>query len=600
MFQLFFKRTSTFLHQFHNDILFFLLCFSAFYYNFYLFFQTVERPIATEIYSSLFLHLTAALALCLPIFAVKRRKAILLIILTGLNCYLVCNLLYYRTYFTLLPFDSYTMMGNLGNLYDSIVSAFHRSDIFFFIPTIILTIGYFLYFRKKMTPLRTSTRAILAATGSFVIIFTIGLNLFLERKEVSNLLSDENEFKYDVIDGASTYGFLHCWFWQFKAAINSNETLTDNEKTTLEHRLAKHRSQQTLNYKNSLAGKNLIIIIVESLESFPIGQKTDNIPLTPCLNKLITNEQCLYAPHMVPQVNIGHSSDTQLIFNTGLLPPHTGAACFKYAHNEYPSIPKALKTKGYASHTLLGGNGSFWNQGVMNKTYGYDELISIEQFNEDESYDFGLTDSTFLVQSAEKIKKFKQPFLAQLITLSSHDPYVLIDHRCYLKVPSDCPEELGRYLNAVHYVDKCIGLFTDKLKKSGLWNNSIIIISGDHQATKQKPREWEKYITRQWKVPMNRTPFIILNGPAKQNYKAEIGQIDVYPTLIELFGLMDYHWHGLGYSIFDPHKPEIAVNARYEAFGNFRQTSTYRLNEVKQAWETSDLIIRKNYFSTKQ
>lgn len=597
MFQHSLKRPVTFLRHFHSDILFFSLSVISVYYNFYLFFQTVERPIATEIHSCLFLHLTAALALCLPYFAVKRRKAIVLVLLTALNCYLVCNLLYYRTYFTLLPFDSYTMIGNLGDLYDSITSAFHRGDILFFVPTLILSALYFGYFRRRTVALRPMIRVACACVGGLIVAITIGLNLYWERNEISNLLSDENEFKYDVIDGASTYGFLHCWFWQFRAAVNSNEKLTEEERTKIAHRLTKQQQQQIFASKDSLAGKNLIVLIVESLESFPIGQKTGKTALTPCLNKLIAEEKCLYAPHMIPQVNIGHSSDTQLIFNTGLLPPHTGAACFKYARNEYPSLPKALKSRGYTSHTLLGGNGSFWNQGVMNKTYGYDELISIEQFNEDESYDFGLTDSTFLAQASDKIKGFKSPFLAQLVTLSSHDPYVLINHRSYLKMPADCPEELGRYLNAVHYVDKCIGMFVDKLKANDLWKNSVVVISGDHQATKQKPREWEKYIGKQWKASMNRTPFIVLNGPATQYYKSEVGQIDVYPTLIDLFGLKEYHWHGLGYSMFDPMKPHVAINARYEAFGDFGNTPAGKLAEVKQAWETSDLMIRKNYFA---
>jgi hypothetical protein len=82
--------------------------------------------------------------------------------------------------------------------------------------------------------------------------------------------------------------------------------------------------------------------------------------------------------------------------------------------------------------------------------------------------------------------------------------------------PNDTPKELSRYLNAVNYVDKCIGLFIAKLKKSGLFQNSIILISGDHQATKQHPAEWSNYITKTWKSDMSRTPFIIINGADKK------------------------------------------------------------------------------------
>ena len=91
---------------------------------------------------------------------------------------------------------------------------------------------------------------------------------------------------------------------------------------------------------------------------------------------------------------------------------------------------------------MLGGNASFWNQGVLTKQLGYDDLIAVDQYNCDEYYEMGLTDSTFLAQSVEKLNAFRQPFMAQLITLSSHDPYKLPDDRIYLKVPAGCPPDM--------------------------------------------------------------------------------------------------------------------------------------------------------------
>jgi len=279
-----------------------------------------------------------------------------------------------------------------------------------------------------------------------------------------------------------------------------------------------------------------------------------------------------------------------------MLPPHNGAACFKYQHNTYNTLAKALHNIGYTSHTLLGGNGSFWNQGVMTRTLGYDELIAIEQYKNDESYDFGLTDSTFLAQSAEKISQFKSPFLAQLITLSSHDPYVLLNHRIYLKVPKNCPDELGRYLNAIRYVDKCLGSFIADLQKNGILDKSILVISGDHDGTKQQPKQWKSFARKEWNTEIGMTPLIILNATKKHVYKPIVGQIDVYPTLVDILGLKNYGWHGLGQSILSKNKLAFAVNARFDEFGDTKKLPKEATAHIREASEISDLMIRKNYF----
>jgi phosphoglycerol transferase MdoB-like AlkP superfamily enzyme len=599
MFRTAIAATTKFLYKYRYNILFYWLSVAVLYFNFWLFFDVVERQIATDLPSTVFLHLATCFALSLPFFWAKIRKGLLFCVLFFINIYLICNLLYYRTYFSILPLDSYTMISNLGELTDSIISAFHWGDILFVVPTLALLVAYLLFFRKRLVLESGKLRLINSGLIIMGISATIGINLYIDRHEVSNLLSDENEFKYDVVDGASTYGFLHCWIWQFKSLMEANKELTPAEKTQIQQWLAEHKKYESFDYPCDSTRKNLILIIVESLESFPIGNKLAGQEITPFLNSLIHAKNCFYAPHMVPQVNIGHSSDTQLIFNTGMLPPHNGAACFKYQHNSYYSLAKALHSNGYNSHTLLGGNGSFWNQGVMTKTLGYDELIAIEQFRDDESYDFGLTDSTFLAQSVEKVNSFKSPFLAQLITLSSHDPYVLLHNRIYLKAPKDCPPEMARYLNAVHYVDKCLGIFIAGLRTSGVLDKSIVVISGDHDGTKQQPAQWEKYAFKQWHCTISQTPFIVVNSPVTKTYTPVAGQIDVYPTLLDMLGLKSYGWHGLGQSLFSKGKAGFAVNARFDEFGNTTKLSPQLVLHTREVWQVSDLMIRNNYFEKK-
>jgi phosphoglycerol transferase MdoB-like AlkP superfamily enzyme len=582
--------------RYKYNILFHLLTVGVLYAGFVHFFNVVERPIDSERWSPTLLHWVTCLLLSLPLCAVKRRKSIIFYLLFLLDFYLIGNLLYYRTYFTLLPLDSFTMIGNLNGLGDSIMGSFRPGDIWFLIPTIALLVLYIFYFRQRIEPESLRSRVALSSVIVGVSALTIGLNLYICRNEEGNLLSEDNDFRYDMVEGASSFGFVHYWAWQVRSLMSAHHPITEKEKAEVENWLLHHRQTSAFGTTDSLNGKNVIMVIVESLESFPIGQKVDGKEITPNLNRLLATENCVYAPHVVPQVNGGHSSDAQLLFNAGMLPLHSGAACFRSTHNTLYTLAKALREKGYHSCTLEGGNASFWNQGVFNKVLGYDDLIAIDRFTDDESYDFGLSDSTFLAQASAKLAGFKQPFFAQLITLSSHDPYTLPDDRIYMQPPSGCPHDMGKYLNAIHYVDQCLGRFVAKLRENGLLQRSVLMITGDHHATKRQPEKWDAYAKR-WNVRTGFTPLIIVNSGEKRVYTPYVGQIDIYPTLLDLFGLREYAWHGEGQSIFDAHKRAFAVNARLQQFGDAKSLSTEEIRQAFLAWHISDLMLTKDYFA---
>ena len=143
---------------------------------------------------------------------------------------------------------------------------------------------------------------------------------------------------------------------------------TKLEIAKIENYLDKYGNHYTDNNYSVSERKNLILIIVESLNSWVINFKIDNIEVTPFLNQLCCQSNSIVALKMQPQVKDGRSSDAHFIYNTGILPLKKGAVAMRYGKAIYPSLAKALKN--YTTIEFICDDAKFWNQKVTAYSYG--------------------------------------------------------------------------------------------------------------------------------------------------------------------------------------------------------------------------------------
>lgn len=330
--------------------------------------------------------------------------------------------------------------------------------------------------------------------------------------------------------------------------------------------------------------KNCIIVIIESFESWAINATFDDITITPNINALINDSASQFFPFTKVLTKDGRSSDAQLMINTGLLPIKTGPSCFKYGTNEYPSLPQYFKKIGYQNHILIGGEKTFWNHETFAKTQGFDNIYTKEDF-ETEGYMcgfLGISDSAFFKQSLVKLKSFTQPFYSELISLSSHDPFSLPEG--YTKTNFDCNDEyICNYITSLSYVDNVIGQFIKDLKENNLYQNSKIIITGDHEGVGPKRNDFFTKYKDRIIAPFNSYPFIVpyivLNSKEPKIDTTLIGQIDIYPSIIDEFNISNNEWKGFGHSVYD---------------------TTERIDNINELYNLSDAIIQTNFFNTKE
>lgn len=227
-------------------------------------------------------------------------------------------------------------------------------------------------------------------------------------------------------------------------------------------------------------GKNLIIIQIESIQNFVIGETYNGQEITPNLNQLIGGDT-LYFDHYYSSMGKGNTADADFSTITSLYSVIEGASYDLYYENDYIGLPRLLKNSGYSTNASIGMSKDFYNRDTAYANLGYDCFYSSDTFDMNEISGMGLTDRSMFAQMADNLEKTKTPFYSFILTLTNHYPYVLDESLISLKLKEvDVDSQFGNYLQAVNYTDQAIGEFIDQLKDKGLYEDSIIVLYGDH------------------------------------------------------------------------------------------------------------------------
>jgi len=175
------------------------------------------------------------------------------------------------------------------------------------------------------------------------------------------------------------------------------------------------------------------------------------------------------------------------------------------------------------------------------------------------------------------------PFYAHIITESSHTPFVAIpmDRRPLRLSASDEKTLSGKYIGSVSYTDMAMGEFFSALKKSGIWDDSIVIIYGDHSAVldggvnKGDSRIADQILGRPYAwIDHQRIPLIIhLPGQTQPHVETKPdGQVDIMPTIADLVGLDISQTPHVGRSVF-VNAPSFVPTRAYLPAGSFINNS---------------------------
>ena len=533
-------------------------------------------------YKAMMIALANALLLLSPYWLLRRRwRWLVWIPLTLLTIWCVGQLCYCRAYDDLMPWQSLTLTDNVNTtLMNSTLSLMRWHDLLIVIPFLMLVLASLLGRRVKADADR-HIRPFLITLLAWLGAALVGYVNYGENYEKRYLHNFSNK-GYFIQNGLIPYGIYSLY-----QTLVMNHSLTDDERAMVERFLREECPHYTDNAYCAVPGRNLVFIIVESLHTWPIGMEVNGREVTPVLNDLVAGDGTIYAPHVLFQTSHGHSSDAHFIYNTGLAALRDGAVAVNYGNGPYPSLAEALD--GYDCREIICTPGINWNQSVTSRTYGFSRLYTRDDLNaagmlmrHNNIDDAALTDF-----AAGLLPQLHQPFFLEMVTMTMHVPFSNGNSRpSWITVSDTLNADARNYLNCVNITDSCIGAFIHELRRLHLDENTVVAIVSDHTQiylNRVEGRSDYEWTDDEWGIPL-----IVAGCDTTMRYDPVVGQIDVFPTLLDVMGANAYPWKGLGHSIL--RYPVIgAVQPRnMSVIGDSTNALT---PQQRQVWDISRLLI---------
>lgn len=332
--------------------------------------------------------------------------------------------------------------------------------------------------------------------------------------------------------------------------------------------------------------RNLIYIYAESLESSYFSKELggiEDVNLLEGLTSLTADNLNFSNSESFGGGTVVEGSD----YTTGALvsqmlglPNKVSFESFSAAtfHKEFlPSaigLGNILQENGYSQHFLIGSDKRFGNRDLLFKDHGdydiYDYYSAIEEGRVPSDYYvwWGIEDGKLFNIAKEQLKdisKSDKPFNYTILTTNTHHFEGYQEEDCKASFED-------KYSNAIYCSAFQISDFVNWAKKQPFYQNTTIIISGDHFTMNNS------HFSSNASVEDRRIYNLFINAPTKapNSKNRDFLTIDMFPTTLAALGVkIDGDRLGLGTNLFSSKKTLLEeygysyINAEVSKYSSF-------------------------------
>ncbi|MHC0036271.1 LTA synthase family protein [Pseudoneobacillus sp. C159] len=485
---------------------------------------------------------SSLLFLGLAFFFKGRKKYTWLLISYFLMSFLLyANILYYRFFNDFITLPTLTQTQNFGDVSGSVVSLLKPYDILFFLDFFIL-LGL-IVFRVVKKEVADMNRFKVAALFSFALAIS-SVNLALAETDRPQLLTRGFDRNY-IVKYLGMYNYTIYDAVQSTKASAQRVLADSNDITEVINFTKSNYAEPNPAYFGKGKGMNVIYLHLESMQNFLINYKLHGEEVTPFLNSLVNEKNTMYFDNFFHQTAQGKTADAEFMLENSLFGLPQGSAFTTKGLNTYQAAPAILGQHGYSSAVFHGNSGTFWNRNEIYKSFGYINFFDANYYEmkPEDLAEYGLMDKPFFQESIPMLESLPQPFYTKFITVSNHFPYPIKEELATIAPHTTGDKSVDSYFQTARYADEALKQFFEYLKESGLYDNSIIIMYGDHYGISENHKKAMEQVIGKEITPfentgLQRVPFFIrvpgVEGGINHEYG---GQVDILPTLLHLLGI---------------------------------------------------------------
>lgn len=517
----------------------------------------VNKPIEKEyiemIIGFVFIFLTLPMLL-----KGKIRIWIALIIDLLTSVLLFINELYYSYSSNLVSVSQISNLQYGKEISAALPNLLHVWQILYFVDIIILLVFYIIN-RKKVLKISKWFYIPGIIYAIVAMIFAVQIN--------KNWIMKAEEFQYNKLQQIQTSSIFGYHYLDLKNNFNMKKNVKYKTKTEMLQAYNELKTQYDEKYnlvydfKDIAKDKNVIVVQLESVQKFVVNRKINGKEITPNLNKFLNENIEFTNMHNQSYTTTADSEHTAM---NSLYPLENGMSFAQYSSNDYNDIFHNFKKDDYITTYIHGNVGSFWNREAVYSKLPIDHLYFDNIFDENtERINEYIADEHVYRKMVEEMKNYDGKFFLNIVAASSHTAFDLsgIENKDQ-KVNIDVGDEyrgiyFGNYLEAVNYADYAFGIFIDELKKAGLYDDTVILVYGDHAGLQMYNYEMMDFIREvnpslnDIQTQINYTNVacgIKIPGVEPMKINKPTSRLDVKPTLMEICGIEDEF--SLGTSMF--------------------------------------------------
>lgn len=492
----------------------------------------------------------------------KNRSIMAVAVIASIILY--ANVAFYRFFSDFITLPVLFQTNNFGDLGSSAAESIYATDVLFFLDVIVIFLAIkFL----KVKPSSMNTASVQRKSYMILTAAVLFFNLGLAEAERPQLLTRSFDREM-LVKNIGMYNY-HIYDIYIQSKSQAQRALADgSELVEVNNYVRSNQPEPSPEMFAAAEGRNLIVVTLESMQSFLINNEMNGEEITPFLNGLTQDKDTVYFPNFYHQTGLGKTSDSEFLLENSLYPLSGGAVFFTHSGNTFNSMAERLGENGYYTAVQHANTKSFWNRDMMYQSFNIEKFHDIESYTigEGQAVNWGMKDIPFMEQSVDQMAEMPQPFYSRLLTLTNHHPFYLDEEDKLIEEFDSDSGTLNRYFQTARYLDESVEALFEDLKEQGLYENSVIVMYGDHYGISENHNEamaqyLGKEVTPYESAQLQKVPFFVhIPGSGKGYVEEEIGgQIDMRPTIMHLMGIETEKDLQFGGDLFSDEHEEFVI-----------------------------------------